>query len=245
MKTPEEYFAEHIVSPEPDAPGEWTPEERLFLERYLGVEPGVGAAEQPMQNPSTAESLQPRATGGEVRKAPAVEGEAVRAPGTEERLKGQEVLQFVSFTILGQKYALPISEVQEVIRYVEPTRIPAAPAFIAGMINLRDRVTPLVLLEHLLSLRGRTKHSGEGRFIVVCRVGGLQVGLVIHAVSTMYRIPREDVEFNIESRLGIGSDVLTGLFKDGEKIIGIIAIERLVEKVLRGERHVQAHPDRR
>jgi purine-binding chemotaxis protein CheW len=236
MKTPEEYFAEHIVSPEPEALGEYTPEERLFLERYLGVEPKDGAAEQ---------GNQPRGSGEDVRKAPAVEIEAIRAPGIEERIKGQEILQFVSFIVLGQKYALPISEVQEVIRYVEPTRIPTAPAFIAGMINLRDRVTPLVLLEHLLALRARTRDPGEGRFIVVCRVGGLQVGLVIHEVSTMYRIDREDVEFNIESRLGIGSEVLAGLFKDGEKIIGIIAIERLVEKVLRGERNVQAHPDRR
>jgi purine-binding chemotaxis protein CheW len=262
MKTPEQYFNDSILSPDSDPSTEYTPEERLFLQKYLGMEAQEQAdSREDAVSPEKVGVQDGADTQGRPLLAQAagwpqeriiedhsrVTGlqEPARTQRLEERLKQEEVLQFVSFTIFDQKYALPISEVQEVIRFVEPTRIPTAPAFIAGMINLRGRVTPLVLLEDLLSIRGSRRKEVKTRFIVVCRVGGLQVGLVIHSVSTMYRVGREEVEWNIEARLGVGGEVLTGLFKDQEKIIGIIAIDRLVEKILRGKPHVQAHTDRR
>jgi purine-binding chemotaxis protein CheW len=247
MKTPEQYFTDNILSPDPDGSKEYTPEERIFLQKYLGMEAEEQTQVEPIPEgrPAAATMAENPSCGKAPAPARAPREESSETGSMEERLKREEILQFVSFTIFDQKYALPISEVQEVIRFVEPTKIPTAPPFIAGMINLRGRVTPLVLLEDLLSIRGAKKKRVSSRFIVVCRVGGLQVGLVIHSVSTMYRVGQGEVEWNIESRLGIGGEVLTGLFKDEEKIIGIIAIDRLVEKILRGERHAQAHPDRR
>ena len=113
---------------------------------------------------------------------------------------------------------------------MSPTRLPAAPHFVAGIVNLRGRVTPLV---HLCDLLGsECNQKGEEQFIVVCRRHGLQLGLIIDRVHTMYRTAQESVDWAIESHLGVSNDVISGLMKSGDKLIGIISVDRIVDSVL-------------
>ncbi|MFW6235569.1 MAG: chemotaxis protein CheW [Desulfovibrionales bacterium] len=257
MKTPEEYLSEQIFSPDHTGPEEqFTPQEKIFLQKYLdiGLEEEKGgsivtstekksvsepeateimdqAAEREEVSTNREKGIVPERQTGEspdFQPAPVLSGEA-----REKRLKSQEELQFVSFTLFRQTYALPIDEVQEVIRYITPTTIPTAPKFIAGMINLRGRVTPLVQMDALVHARGEGPDP-SARFIVICRTDGLQIGMIIHTLSTMYRIPQRDIEWNIESRLGVGSELLCGLFKKDDLIIGIVDADKVVERVLKG-----------
>jgi purine-binding chemotaxis protein CheW len=145
------------------------------------------------------------------------------------QLRREEEIQLVSFFLNQQEYALPIATIQEVIKYMEPTKLPAAPDFMAGIINLRGRVTPLISLTSLLRL-AKDKEAG---FIVVCRHQGLQIGLLVHAVATMYRVGQEKIEWNIETHLGVNAEFLSGLIKSGEKLVGIVAVDQVVKKVLK------------
>ncbi|MFW6324511.1 MAG: chemotaxis protein CheW [Desulfovibrionales bacterium] len=253
MKTPEQYLTDSLALPDEDG-GEYTPEERLFLEKYLGASfPEERPSATPAQSPPQAREEVPASP--EQKDTPPLSGKApapvassasetqdVHKPAQKpqkkpqhevsrkDQLKQEQILQFVSFHIHRQKFALPVGEVQEVIRYVEPTRIPTAPGFIAGMINLRGRVTPLIRLDKLFRQTGSDENSSS--FIVICRGDDLQFGLLVHGLSTMYRVPRDEIEWNIEARLGTGSDCLTALFRDEDQIIGIIALDQLVRKVL-------------
>ena len=138
----------------------------------------------------------------------------------------------MSFSLLGREYALPITVIQEVIRYVKPTKLPSAPPCISGIINLRGRVTPLVSLRLLMGIPGEQ----EDRFIVICRHRGLQIGLMIGAVSTMYKASGNDLEWNVEGNIGVSAQLLMGLFKSNEKLISILSIDNLVQVVLQGGR---------
>jgi len=158
----------------------------------------------------------------------------------EDQLRQQESLQLVSFYVGYQEYTLPIEAVQEVVRAVKPTKVPEAPAFMAGMVNLRGRVTPLVRLDELLGIeRGRTgtdgeKDDGEDRFIIVCSQGGLQVGLQVRKVATMYRVAQSNIEWNIESRLGGAVELVTALMRrPDDSLVGIVSIDRVVERIMK------------
>lgn len=232
VKTPEEYFLQQEFGSGSNT--DLTEAEQAFLRRYAGL--GV-AREVPVQNPEAV--LTPKA---QAETAPMAEPAIGSASTTvakaappavatvQEQLRAAAEIQLVSFFLSGQEYALPISMVQEVITFVEPTKLPAAPAYISGIINLRGRVTPLVRLNDLLRLTARDED--RERFIAVCRHEGLQIGLIVHAVATMYRVRAEDVEWNIEARLGVGGDHLAGLLKFQDKLIGIIAMDQLVRTVL-------------
>ena len=160
--------------------------------------------------------------------APAETGAVPSAPEAEEednsegRLKQEEDLQLVSFFLGKQELTVPISVVQEVIRYVSPTRLPAAPDFLEGIVNLRGKVTPLIRLRSLLGM-GAEQGEQDG-FIVVCRRKGLQLGLVTQTVASMYRVSGRDVEWGVESHLGVNVEYIIGLLKSEGKLIGILSL---------------------
>lgn len=222
MKTPEQYFVEDVRLPDVDDAGRaLTSAEEAFLDKYLGVERDRVLAQ--------TRRLDPR---GEDVVAGALPGAAATEEHSDEKMRTQAEIRLVSFSLLGREYALPITVIQEVIRFVKPTKLPSAPGCIAGIINLRGRVTPLVSLRLLLGIPGEQ----EDRFIVVCRHRGLQIGLMINAVSTMYKAGGADLEWNVEGNVGVNAHLLLGLYKSGEKLISILSIDNLVQVVLQGGR---------
>jgi purine-binding chemotaxis protein CheW len=224
MKTPEQYFVDDVRLPDVDDAGRaLTSAEQAFLDKYLGVEREKVLAQ--------AKRLDPRGEDVVAGIAPA-DVPAASEEHSDEKMRGQSEIRLVSFSLLGREYALPITVIQEVIRFVKPTKLPSAPPCIAGIINLRGRVTPLVSLRTLLGIPGEQ----EDRFIVVCRHRGLQIGLMINAVSTMYKASGDDLEWNVEGNVGVNAHLLLGLYKSGEKLISILSIDNLVQIVLQGGR---------
>jgi len=224
MKTPEQYFVDDVRLPDVDDAGRaLTSAEQAFLDKYLGVEREKVLAQ--------AKRLDPRGEDVVAGIAPGAGGHEAEEH-SDEKMRTQSDIRLVSFSLLGREYALPIMVIQEVIRFVKPTKLPSAPACIAGIINLRGRVTPLVSLRTLLGVPGEQ----EDRFIVVCRHKGLQIGLMINAVSTMYKASGDDLEWNVEANVGVSAHLLLGLYKSGEKLISILSIDNLVQIVLQGGR---------
>ena len=84
--------------------------------------------------------------------------------------------QLVVFTLHGEQYALPVTTVREIIRYVEPSATATASGLIRGMISLRGHVLPIVDLS--IKLR-RTLEFGDGTRILVIELEGGSVGLLV------------------------------------------------------------------
>ena len=226
QRSPEEYFRQHDFGSEAatGGGGEFTAAERAFMQKYLGVEEGdllrrIG--------------IDPARAGG-AGAAGAAAGLEDEAESLDARLRNEPVLQMVGFFLGAQEFAVPTEAVQEVIKYAAPTRLPAAPSFVAGIVNLRGRVTPLVRLRELLGVYdGGDAAGSEDRFIIVCRRRGLQMGMMIERVHTMYRVPQQDIDWAIESHLGISVDFVSGLLKADERLISIVSVDKILDCVLK------------
>lgn len=97
--------------------------------------------------------------------------------------------QFIVFRLAGEEYGLPIASVDEVVRMPETlTRLPKAPDFVEGVMNLRGRVVPVIDQRR----RFRFEERGERRSerIVVVRIDHMLAGFVVDSVSEVLRIPR-------------------------------------------------------
>jgi purine-binding chemotaxis protein CheW len=94
--------------------------------------------------------------------------------------------QLVVFSLHGERYAVPIGSVREIIRYTRPTPVPATSSLIQGMINLRGRVLPVVDLSTRL---GRQLQVDARTRILVLEVANGTVGLVVDTVEGVRRIP--------------------------------------------------------
>lgn len=221
-KSPEEYFQEQNFTTDapPDAkPGEFTDAERAFMEKYMGVDATATLKAIGLQAPCDEAATAPESVKPEMREEP-----------LDAVLRRAAELLMVGFFLGRQEFVVPTLAVQEVIRYAAPAKLPTAPPFVAGVINLRGKVTPLIRLRDLLG--AAEDRENENRFIIVCRRRGLQFGLMIDKVHTMYRVPQSDLEWGIEAHLGGNVDFISGLLKLEQELVGIVSVDRIVEVII-------------
>ncbi len=143
--------------------------------------------------------------------------------------KGQdavEVLQLVTFRLGSEEFSMDILKVQEIIRPMELTRVPRAPAFVDGVINLRGRVIPVMDLRRRFSMEP-TEDTSEARIIVV-ELGGRTVGFKVDAVSEVLRLPVDMVEPPPSIVSGAEIDYIRGVGKLDDRLIMLLDVEKLL-----------------
>ncbi len=232
VKTPEEYFADQCLAVPQAADATLSAAEQAFVQKYLGSD---ALQNMPVQEPEQVLA----GAAGTAHVAPEIDDAhpaaqkrtEANAPSLRTRLAALEQVQMVSFYIREQIFLLPVSVIVEVLRYMPLTRLPMAPPFIAGVVNLRGKVTPLLHLDALLTTDQTMRYS-EKSFIIVCGTDDMQLGLIIDKVHTMYMVSKDSISWNIEAQLGEGADFLCGLANIGEHLHGIIDPELIVEKLI-------------
>jgi purine-binding chemotaxis protein CheW len=110
-------------------------------------------------------------------------------------------------------------------------KLPAAPPLVAGVINLRGKVTPLIRLRDALGCTSAREQ--EDKFIIVCRRQGIQVGMIIERVHTMYRVPQKDIDWGVESYIGANVDFISGLLRLKEKLVAIVSVDNVIASILK------------
>jgi purine-binding chemotaxis protein CheW len=73
--------------------------------------------------------------------------------------------QLVVFSLQGERYALPIGNVQEIIRYTEPRTIETGVPWVRGVISLRGKIIPICDLASRLGQPGA--HSDDAKIVIV------------------------------------------------------------------------------
>ena len=100
--------------------------------------------------------------------------------------------QFIVFRLGDQEYGLPIAAVDEIARPPEHiTRLPKAPAFIDGVMNLRGGVVPIVDLRRRFELP--SKEPQATRRILVVAVGGGKTGFMVDGVSEVLKLSSDAI----------------------------------------------------
>jgi purine-binding chemotaxis protein CheW len=101
----------------------------------------------------------------------------------------EEEEQFVVFRLANEEYGAPIESVQEIVRVPdELTRLPKAPAFIRGVVNLRGSVLPVVDQRTRFDLDDIERNDRQR--IMVFMIAGVRTGFIVDSVSEVLKIPR-------------------------------------------------------
>ena len=149
----------------------------------------------------------------------------------------QAEMQLVVFDLATEAYGVDISAVREIIRLQDITRVPRAPSFVEGVINLRGKVIPVIDLRKRFSLP-ISEESTENRIVVV-DIGGQDIGVVVDAVNEVLRISSDSVEPPSSVITGAESDYLLGIAKLEDRLIILLDLERVLSDE---ERQVLADP---
>ena len=136
-------------------------------------------------------------------------------------------LQLVTFSI-GEQYGVPISQVQEIIRIGNITKVPNSLPYMEGVINLRGKVLPVLNLRKRLKLPEKDI-SQESRIVVV-EAGTKVIGLLVDAVSQVIKVSPDVVERAPEEVLEVDTDYITGVCKLKNSLVILIDLERLIKR---------------
>jgi purine-binding chemotaxis protein CheW len=114
--------------------------------------------------------------------------DAKRTDMPEGGQSAKDEQQFVVFRLGGGEYAIPIDAIEEVTRRPdELTRVPKAPAFVEGVMNLRGAVIPVIDQRRRFDLP-EAEPDGRQRVIVIT-FDGLRAGFLVDGVSELLKIP--------------------------------------------------------
>jgi purine-binding chemotaxis protein CheW len=100
--------------------------------------------------------------------------------------------QYLTFSLNKQLYGVPIGAVREINRLSEITPVPQTPLFVAGVMNLRGKVIPVVNLRLKLEME-RSTYTKETCIIVIETDGG-QIGTIVDSVSGVIELSSGQIE---------------------------------------------------
>ena len=145
-----------------------------------------------------------------------------------------DVEQFLTFQLVGQRYGVEILQVQEIKGWEKPTRLPHAPVYVQGVINLRGAVVPILDLRKRFGL-GEAEY-GRTTVVIVVKVdtprGELTAGMVVDGVCEVCNISPQELRAPPEMAAAIDTDFVRGLAMVDDKMLILLDVARLVSNTL-------------
>ena len=145
----------------------------------------------------------------------------------KELHKGEssELLQLVSFKIGDEEFGIDILKVQEINRMFQITKVPNAPDFVDGVVNLRGRIIPVVDLRARLNMM-RKEHDQKSRIIVV-DLNKVTIGFIVDEVSEVLRISKDITEQPPSMVAGIETEYITAIAKMEDRLLILLDLEKI------------------
>lgn len=145
---------------------------------------------------------------------------------TTEKAVGDETFcEFVTMTIKGQLFGIPVALVQDVLGPQKINRIPLAPKEVAGSLNLRGRIVTAIDVRRRLGLPALDDGTSMS---VVVEQGTELYSLIIDSVGEVLNLPDSEFERNPANLDPCWRDVTTGIYQLDGQLMVIIDIARLL-----------------
>ncbi len=137
-----------------------------------------------------------------------------------------EEVQLVVFSLGREEFAVEVTQVREIMRMEEITRMPKSPSFVEGIINLRGQIIAVIDLAKRLNLQSG-EQTGETRIIVV-ESDEIKVGMIVDSVSEVLRISSEAIEVTPTLAAEVAVDYLQGVVKQDNRLIILLDLTKVL-----------------
>jgi purine-binding chemotaxis protein CheW len=134
--------------------------------------------------------------------------------------------EFLTFTLGAEEYGVDILKVQEIRGYGTVTRIPDAPDFVKGVINLRGTIVPVVDMRLKFKL-GKSEYNSF-TVMIILNIANRVVGMVVDSVSDVVALTADQIRPAPELGSSLGAQFLTGIGALDNRMLILVDIERLM-----------------
>ena len=135
--------------------------------------------------------------------------------------------QYLAFRVGGEQYAVEVLLVQEIIRYVQPTRVPNSPPVVKGVINFRGKIIPVIDLRKKFGLPELDYDSFT--VIIVLEINTKVMGMIVDSVADVVSFSPEEIQVaDDEFALDLNVHHVQGLGRFRGGVIQILAPARVL-----------------
>jgi purine-binding chemotaxis protein CheW len=134
------------------------------------------------------------------------------------------------FKLANEEYGLQILKVRELIGVMDITRVPKAPEFVRGVINLRGKIIPVVDLRLKFGIEA-VATSAQTVIIVVqlaSQQGPAIMGILVDEVLEVRDIAAKDIEPPPNFQTQSAADFILGVGKADKRVIFLLDIDRVL-----------------
>lgn len=145
----------------------------------------------------------------------------------KKQLSIKDEIQLVVFNIGSEEFGVEIMHVQEIIRMTSITKIPQAPNYVRGIINLRGRIIVVLNLNVIMGME--SKEQDENTRIVVANIGEAVMGFIVDSVSEVIRLPGKNIEpapAVIANK--IGTEYVRGVGKLDDRLLILLNLDKVL-----------------
>jgi len=132
----------------------------------------------------------------------------------------------IVFKLGDTEFAMPITQAIRIVRLSPITRVPRAPGFLEGVINVEGDVIPVVDLKKRFVL-SQTPYGPKSRVIIV-ETGEQRVGILVDLVREILSLPADAVEPPPEMVADINGIYLTGVAQLADRLLIILDLTNVL-----------------
>lgn len=136
--------------------------------------------------------------------------------------------KFLVFTLDNQQLGIELIKTVSIIKYdIKLTRVPRAPKYIKGVINIRGKIVPIIDLREKLGFNA-VNFTKETR-IIILEIENNYFGVIVDIVDGVYELTYKSV-YDITNRLNNKvNNYISRVCQKDEKIISILNIETITD----------------
>ncbi|NUR22118.1 chemotaxis protein CheW [Frateuria sp.] len=136
-------------------------------------------------------------------------------------------VQQLTISLGNEEYGIDILAVREIRGWTPVTRIPQAPSYVLGVLNLRGAIVPVLDLRLRFGL-ARGEYSATTVTVVVT-VAGRLFGVVVDAVSDVLDVEADQIRPVPDMGTTVDTEYLKGLTAVGERMVLLLDVDKLLQ----------------
>lgn len=140
--------------------------------------------------------------------------------------ESKDIVELATFYVGDALCGMDILKIQEINKLMQMTKVPQAPDYVIGILNLRGQIVTIIDLGRKLGL-GETDISQDPRNIIVNSKGG-HAGLLVRRISDVVSADMNKKEQAPANMRGIQGEYFTGVYKTDNNLVGILDVDKVL-----------------
>lgn len=140
---------------------------------------------------------------------------------------------YAAFLVAGRRFAVPAADVAEVLRDGRVNTVPRAPESLAGLLNLRGRIVPVINLQTRLGLTAPADHEGPATVHLVLQATEEWCSLLVDEILDVVEIPDSDFEQVVAQQPTDATDATRAVHAGEDGLLYLLDVKQVLRPTVR------------